>query len=59
MYPLFCHPYLILLISTVAIWFILGLAITAQQDWYVCQKLLLTSCYLLIAGSLTAVWCYL
>jgi hypothetical protein len=59
MYLLFCHPYPILLISIVAILFTLGLAVTAPQDWNVGQKLLLASCYLLIVGSLTAVWCYL
>jgi hypothetical protein len=59
MYALFCHTYAILLISTVAILFTLGLAATAPQDWNVGQKLLLAFCYLLIVGSLTALQCYL
>jgi hypothetical protein len=59
MYPLCCHLYPILLISIVAILFPLGLAVTAPQDWNIAQKLLLASCYLLIVGSLIAVWCYL
>jgi hypothetical protein len=59
MYPLFCYPYLILLISVVAILFALGLAVTAPQDWSVVQRLLLALCYRLTVGSLTAVLCYL
>jgi hypothetical protein len=59
MYPLFCHPYLILLISIVAILFALRLPVTAPQDWNIGQRLLLAFCYLLIIGSLTAVRCYL
>jgi hypothetical protein len=59
MYSLFCHPYAILLISIVAILFALGLAVAAPQDCKVGQKLLLAFCYLLIVGSLTAVYCYL
>jgi hypothetical protein len=58
-YPLFYHPYLILLINIVAILFALGLAVTAPQDWNLGQRLLLAFCYLLIVGSLTAVRCCL
>jgi hypothetical protein len=59
MYPLFCHPYPILLVRIVAILFTPGLAVTAPQDWHLGKKLLLASCYLLIVGSLTAAWSYL
>jgi hypothetical protein len=55
----FCHPYLILLISIVAILFAIGLAVTAPQEWNTGQKLLLAFCYLLIVRSLSAVQCYL
>jgi hypothetical protein len=53
------YPYIILLISVVAILFALGLAVTAPQDWNLGQRLLLVFCYLLIVGSLTAVRCCL
>jgi LPS O-antigen subunit length determinant protein (WzzB/FepE family) len=59
MYPLFCHPYLIMLISIVAILFALGLAVTAPQDWNLGQILIQAFCYLLIVGSITAIWCCL
>jgi hypothetical protein len=59
MYPLFCHPYLILLISIAAILFALGLTVTATQYWNIGQRLLLVFCYLLIVGSFTAGQCYL
>jgi hypothetical protein len=59
MYPLFFHPYTILLISIVAILFALGLAVTAPQDWNIGQRLLLAFYHLLIVESLTAVRCYL
>jgi hypothetical protein len=43
MYPLFCHPYRILLISIVSILLALGLAVTTPQDWNVGQNILLAA----------------
>jgi hypothetical protein len=57
--------FLFSVIHTLSCWlalcnlFALGLAVTAPQDWNVSQRLLLAFCYLLIIGSLTAVWCCL
>jgi hypothetical protein len=46
MYPPFCLPHPILLVSIVATLFTLGLAITAPQDWNVGQKIQLASLFL-------------
>ena len=56
---IYCQPWPLSLVGSIAVLFAIGLASVTAQDWDLDQKLQLALCYLIIVGSLILIRCLL